>query len=122
MNKAKQNQTHMYFQLAKAKCQQEIAALQADHRSDEAVFAKIRMNVYDIFQTVFTAAEKAAGEEDKLLSFFQERLDSISVNWQSALEKAQQHGEAEKAHIEGIKLETLRQIEEEISRIWEVRE
>lgn len=121
MNEATRNQTHQYFQSAKSLCQREIAALQADHRSDEAVFTKIRLNVYDIFQTVLSAAEKAAGENDELMrQFFMERLTQIPRNWESALSKAEQHENAEAAHIEHIKLDTVGQIKEDFSRIWEV--
>ena len=120
MNESKRNQIHRYFQLAMAECQAQIAALQADHRADEAVFVKIRLNVFDIFHTVFSAGEKAVGEDDdKLAVFFRERLNQIPQNWKAAQEKAQQHENTEKTHIENIKLDTAAQIGEVFCRIWE---
>ena len=120
MNESKRNQIHRYFRSAKDECQSQIAALQADCRSDEAVFAKIRLNVFDIFHTVFSAGEKAAGEDDcKLTAFFRERLARIPESWRTALEKAEGHGKTEAAHIERIKLDVVAQIEQEWTRIWE---
>lgn len=120
MNETKQKQIHRYFQTAKAECQTQIAALQADDRFDEAVFVKIRLNVFDIFHSVFSVGERAAGEdEDKLASFFRDRLARIPSSWKTALEKAEQHENTEAAHIESIKLDVVRQIDEAFCRIWE---
>lgn len=120
MNETKRNQTHQYFQMAKCECQTQIAALQADHRADEAVFVKIRLNVFDIFHTVFSAGEKAEGEDQgKLMAFFRERLAKIPLSWKNVLEKAKQYGNTEAAHIENIKLDTVAQIGEAFCRIWE---
>ena len=120
MNETKQNQIHRYFQMAKAECQTQIAALQADDRFDEAVFVKIRLNVFDIFHTVFSAGERAAGEnEENLAAFFRDRLVQIPLSWKTALEKSEQHHNMEAAHIESIKLDVVRQIDEAFCRIWE---
>ena len=123
MNQSKREQTHRYFQSAKAECQANIDALQADHRSDEAVFAKIRLNVFGIFHSVFSAGESVVGEDDsKLTAFFLERQALIPQSWKNALEKATQHGNTEAAHIENIKLDTVAQIGAVFCRIWEVEQ
>ena len=120
MNEIKRDQTHQYFQAAKDKCQAQIAALQADDRADEAVFVKIRLNMFEIFHSVFIVGENTAGEDaTKLTAFFRYRLEQIPQNWKAALEKAEQHGNAEAAHIENIKLDTVTQIGEAFCRIWE---
>lgn len=120
MNETKQNQIHRYFQLAKAECQTQIAALQADDRFDEAVFVKIRLNVFDVFHSVFSVGERAAGENgDELANFFRDRLVRIPSSWKTALEKAEQHDNMEAAHIENIKLDAVAQISEAFCRIWE---
>lgn len=120
MNELKRNQIHRYFQMAKAECQTQIAALQADDRFDEAVFVKIRLNVFDIFHSVFSAGEKTVGEDDeKLTAFFHYRLAQIPGSWKNALEKAEQHENKEAAYIENIKLDTVTQIGEAFCRIWE---
>lgn len=120
MNELKRKQIHWYFQMAKSECQTQIAALQADDRFDEAVFLKIRLNVFDIFHSVFSAGEKTVGEdEDKLAAFFSDRLARIPLSWETALEKAEQHENKEAAYIENIKLDTVTQIGEAFCRIWE---
>lgn len=117
----KVNEILGYFSKQISICGTKAKELELDHRSDEAVFFKIRMNVYDAFSAVFSAGQKMAGnDEQKLAGFFLSRLEQIPKNWQNALKAAQQHEEAEKAHIETIKLETAAEIEREFRRIWEV--
>lgn len=95
--------------------------LRADDREDEAVFARVQMNVYEIFQTVFSVAVKNAGQEDsRVVSFFLTRIRQIPENWRRALALEEQQGNPEKAHIEGLKLAVAREIQGEFERIWEV--
>lgn len=94
--------------------------LQADERADEAVFAKIRMNVFDIFRSVFSVAAKTYGEdEEKIRIFFLSRTEQIPQNWHLSLQKAKEHNDVEKIHIETIKLETLAEIKATFEKIWE---
>ena len=44
------------------RCGRRSQTLRADDRADEAAFEKIRANVYDIFRTVFSVAEKTCGD------------------------------------------------------------
>lgn len=79
-------------------------ALTADSRSDEATFAQIRINVLNIFRTVYTAL---GGSRELLL----DRLEKIPAAWAQSLVTATTHGDDEKVHIERIKLkmaETIR--------------
>lgn len=78
-------------------------SLAADDRGDEARFTQIRLNVLNIFRTAYTALEH---DRQKLLV----RLDSIPAAWVRSLAQAEAHGDAEKAHIERIKLETAASI------------
>ena len=120
MNETKCKQMHRYFQSVKQECQEEISRLQLDHRVDEAVLAKIRLNIYDIFHSVFSVAEKTQGDDEKKLSaFFLDRLERIPLSWKTALEKAKQYGNVETAYIETIKLETVTQIYNVFHRVWE---
>ena len=45
-----------------ALCGQRGQALRADDRGNEAAFEKIRANVYDIFRTVLSVAERNCGD------------------------------------------------------------
>lgn len=86
-----------------SECMAQQQALSADGRSDEARFMQIRANVYGIFRSVYTALK---GD----LTAVQERLTSIPAAWEESLRLAELHGDAEKAHIERIKLETVQAI------------
>ncbi len=91
-------------------CREQIKQLSSDGREDEAVFAKIKLNVYDIFKTVFNTL----GEGEK----FTQKLHEIPAAWQLSLEKASAHGDDAKVHIESIKLEAAREIEDKFKEIW----
>ena len=102
--------------------EKEAAALEQDNRRDEAAFAKIRLNVYDIFRTVFTVALSSAGEDkSKAADFFLTKLEQIPKNWHTSLELARQHGNDTKAHIEQIKLDTAAEIRSMFASIREVQ-
>lgn len=121
MNQTKRNDAHSYFESRISACKADIAALNADDRQAEAIFVKIQLNVYDIFNTVLSAAEKSAGDDDgKLLEFFLTRLQQIPQNWNTALANAGQHGDVEKAHLEQIKLDAAAEIRQAFEQIWEV--
>lgn len=121
MNDMKRENTVSYF--ADRIAQQKILAqeLTSDDRADEAVFAKVQMNVYDIFNTIFSVAVKTSGQDDqKIVQFFLTRIQQIPQSWHTALANAEKHGETEKAHIERIKLDVVAEIQKEFERIWEV--
>lgn len=121
MNEAKRNQTIRFFADRMENCKSIAQQLCRDDREDEAVFAKIQRNVYDIFNTIFSAAVKTAGQDDeKVVQFFLIRLRQIPQSWHTALANAEQHGETEKAHIERIKLDAVAEIKTEFARVWEV--
>ena len=122
MNEIKRKMTLDYFAGEIAACKAIAQKLSGDQREDEAVFAKIQGNVFDIFQSVFSAAVKIAGQDDeKVVQFFMTKLKKIPQNWRSAREKALQYGQDGKAHIEQVKLDAALRIEQEFLRIWEDR-
>lgn len=94
---------HEYLTAQAAACKANAATLTADNRCDEAVFEKIRANVYEIFGSVLNAAQKT---EDPM-AFFRARLVDIPANWEIALEWAQSHGDATRVHTETVKLEAV---------------
>ncbi len=94
-------------------CKQRGAKLRAEGREDEGVFENIRMNIYEIFQTLFLVAERNSGGNKLILrQDFRQKLDRVPENWRISYEKAKEHGDARKIHIEGIKLETAQEIRE----------
>ncbi|MBQ8831776.1 MAG: hypothetical protein IJ017_09265 [Oscillospiraceae bacterium] len=110
MNKVRKEFT-AFLEMSAARCKEQASALSEDGREDEAVFAKIKLNVYDIFKAVFNTL----GEGDKFLA----KLSDIPVGWQVSLEKAEAHGDTGKAHIERIKLETAEEIKTRFQQILE---
>lgn len=117
MNEIKQQQLLSILDHQIAACAAEVKALELDLRRDEAVFARIRLNVYDIFRTVY----KTALKQDDADAFFLEKLDQIPENWRNSLHLARQHGNEEKAHIEQIKLDTAAQIRSIFHQVREVQ-
>ena len=91
-------------------CKARADALTADNRQDEAVFEKIRGNVFEIFTAVLNAARKQSDPAD----FFRRQLTAIPANWEAALEKAEAYGDEAKAHTERIKLDAVRAIREQV--------
>lgn len=121
MNEGKRNETVRFFTDRIENCKSNAQQLRSDDREDEAVFARIQLNVYDIFNTIFSVAVKTAGQDDgKVVQFFLTRMQQIPQSWYTALANAEQHGETEKAHIERIKLDAVAAIKTEFARIWEV--
>lgn len=96
-------------------CMAQKAALQADGRNDEASFMQIRANVYGIFRSVHIAMK---GNLPQLL----ERLTSIPAAWEAALYEAELHGDAARAHIERIKLETAASIRHYVHNLPEAND
>lgn len=76
----------------------EAARLAADERRDEGNLTKIRANVYGICASVIRTVGMEKGTE---------RLHGLHSIWETALETARAHSDAEKALIEEVKLETL---------------
>lgn len=107
-----------YFALQIDRCAQRGRELLADGRADEADLEKVRANVYDIFRTVLTVAEKRGGEEE-VKDFFLEKTEKIPENWLSSRAQAEQHGDTVKAYIEQIKLDTRDEIRARVAAIWE---
>lgn len=99
---------HQFLNEQAAACKERAAALTADDRRDEAVFEKIRGNVFEIFSAVLNTAKS----QPEPMVFFRRQLDAIPANWEAALEKAKAHGNEAKAHTELLKLEAVRVIRE----------
>ena len=109
-----------YFDAAIARCAGQEKALLADDRKDEAVFEKIRGNVYGIFRTILGVAVQNCGEDEtKVRDFFMKQINHIPGGWKSTYEAAKQHNDAAKVQIEEIKLAVVQEIRAEFTKIWE---
>ena len=94
--------------------------LNGDGRTDEAIFEKIKANIYDVFRTVLSVAVKTGKEDaDAVKTFFVQRAEQIPAGWAVALEKAREHNDTVRMQTEQIKLDTVQEIREKFSKIWE---
>lgn len=93
--------------------------LEADQRTDEAVFEKIKSNVYDIFRTILNVALKnSRGDEAEAAHFFHQKLEQLPAAWAAAQDKARQHGDAVQLRLEEVKLDTAAEIGRRFDEIW----
>lgn len=127
MNETKNQQQEAffsYFDRKIADCIQRETVLLNDERADEAVFEKIRANVYNIFKTIFTSAIKSSkvNDSDAVPRFFLAKMEQIPANWRESYCKAKQHEDAEKMQIELIKLETAEEIRSAFIHLWEEKQ
>ena len=103
-----------------AACKQRSKLLAEDDRMDEGKFEKIRANVYEIFKTILSVAERVCGKDDLAKrAFFLQKAEQIPTSWAASYEKARQNGDIEKMHIESIKLDTIQEIKDMCMQIWE---
>ena len=94
----------------------ETAALLADGRRDDANFAKVRTNIYDVCRTVARALENRPGAG---ISAIGARLEGFRKEWGASLEKAKQHDNINGIAVEETKLVALDDI---IAHFQEVTE
>lgn len=112
-----------YFAERIAQCEQRNRALLADERMDEAVFEKVKANIYDVFRTVFAVAVKTGGDDpDAARRFFDQKAEQIPASWAMARDQARQHQDTVKMRVEQIKLDTAEEVRQSFARIWEATE
>ena len=104
-----------WFEEKIALCGKRNQELNGDGRTDEAIFEKIKANIYDVFRTVLSVAVNA----DAVKTFFVQRAEQIPAGWAVALEKAREHNDTVRMQTEQIKLDTVQEIREKFSKIWE---
>ncbi len=88
-------------------CRDEIAKLEADGRQDDADFAKVRMNIYDVCKTVTNTliSRPGAGTEAVKAQF-----ERFRTSWSEALGKAREHGDARNTVVGEMKLAALEDV------------
>ena len=90
-----------------------------DDRKDDADLEKIKINIYQIFRTLFLSdirqleGKNLAGIEDiAIYGGFLQRFETIPANWRISLDKAIEHGDTTKQVIEEQKLEVANELKE----------
>ena len=82
----------------------ETASLQADGRTDDANFAKVRTNIYDICRTVSQTLINRPGAGTGAV---RAQLERFRAEWSATLEKAKQHDNINGIAVEETKLAAL---------------
>ena len=82
----------------------ETAALLADGRRDDANFAKVRTNIYDVCRTVSQALTNRSGAGTDAVKA---QLERFRTEWGAALEKAKRHDNVNGIAVEETKLAAL---------------
>lgn len=88
-----------YLDRAAEQSRLETEKLRAADRADEADLTKIKTNVYGICRTVFQAVGQAK---------YREKLSELQETWTAALAAARQYGDTERAVVEEVKLQALK--------------
>ena len=94
----------------------EILTLEADGRRDDANFAKVRTNIYDVCRTVINTLINRPGAGRNAIAA---QLERFRATWGAALEKAKQHDDVSGIAVEETKLTAL---EDVIAHFREVKE
>ena len=85
----------------------ETVSLLADGRKDDANFAKVRTNIYDVCRTVSQALINRPGAGTEAI---RAQLERVRTEWGIALEKAKQHDNISGIAVEETKLAALEDI------------
>ena len=103
-----------------AGCGQRGRELNADGRGDEAVFEKVRGNIYDVMRTWLTVAVRInPGNADAVKDFFIQRAEQIPAAWSAAFDKAKEHDDTVRMQTEQVKLDVVREVRDRFDEVWE---
>lgn len=95
---------------AQQKLTQDIRTLEAQNRQDEANMAKVRLNIFSVFETVASADEKQSADWADFCCRYEPRFDTLTAPWQARLNAAVLHSDTQTRFVEEIKLSTAQQI------------
>lgn len=116
----KMEKMNRYFEERIAGCEQRDKELNADGRGDEAVFEKVRANIYDAMRTwLAVAARIGNGNADAAKDFFIQRVEQIPAAWTAAYDKAKEHDDTVRMQTEQVKLDVVREVRAKFDEIWE---
>ena len=94
----------------------EILRLTAENCLDEAKFARVQLNIVDIFSQMLSASvqksKNAAQWSDALSEAYLGFFEKIPSSWKINLEKCTAHELHEEAHIETLKLDMANKLKQ----------
>ncbi len=101
------------------KLSQQIAVLESQKRQDEANLAKIRLNIFGVFETVAAADEKATATWEDFCQRYEPRFSSLTAPWEARLASAVRNSDSHTRFTEELKLSTANRIHAEFLSIKE---
>ena len=102
-----QSAFYKFLEERKQSVTDDITALTAEGRSDDANILKAKFNVYDIAKSVYDAAAKQNGDTAVT---FPALFKRITDTWRISLDAAKAHGDDRKVLIEEAKLSAVTEI------------
>ena len=97
----------VYLESKIAEGKAKISALEAEGRRDDANFAKVRTNIYDICKAVSRTLADRPGAG---IGAVRAQLERFRTGWSAALEKAKLHDDVNAVAVEETKLAALEDI------------
>ena len=82
----------------------DIVRLEKDGCQDDADFAKVRTNIYEVCRTVANALTSRPGAGTEAV---RAQLERFQATWGSALDNARRHGDTRNIVVEETKLQAL---------------
>ena len=120
MIEQKVSEMNKWFDEKIAACRQRDRELTADDRQDEAVFEKVKGNIYDNYRTMLGAGVRIGrGDPAAVKQFFIGWTETIPASWKAAYEKAKEHDDLARMQIEQVKLDVVHEIREQFEKVWE---
>lgn len=106
-----------YLEEKIAELKKEAENLDKSYRQDDAIFVKIKINVYDVCKTVFTVFKKVK-PESSLYNEYIKKLEEFERDWSASAERAKEFGDMKKFAAEESKLSALADIREKFIECW----
>ena len=120
MTEQKITEMNDWFEERITGCGRREKELAADERTDEAVFEKVRANIYDAMRTWLAVAVRIGnGSTDAVRDFFIARVEQIPASWAAAYDKAKEHGDTARMQTEQVKLDVVREVRAKFDEVWE---
>lgn len=99
-----------YLSEEKQRFSQQAGELTDKQCTDEAILAKVRLNIVSIFETLLETDARFAADPADLNERFSARFSTIPLSWKNRLMQAKAHNDLQTQAIEEAKLETADRI------------
>ena len=92
----------------------------SEGREDDAVFLKIKANIYYVFSTLAKVSKQQANNDiNQWKELFLQKAHNVPSAWKVSLEKAREFGDTKKIVIEESKLSTVDEIMKQYNTLFQ---